>query len=401
MHVLALNCGSSSLKYRLYGFPGGTEAAGGEAVRIGPPTAEPARIIHRCDGNEEIHEIEMPDHSTAFDRVDELLAESDLVPEAIGHRMVHGGQEFESHAVVDQKIMPRLRDIQDLAPLHNPPAMNLLDACRRRYPEVPQAVIFDTVFHATIPPHAHTYALPQDLTRELGLRKYGFHGISHQYVTARAAELLEIPVDQFNGVSCHLGSGGASLCAVRHGRSVDNTMGFSPLQGLLMSTRSGDLDPAAVLRLIDHFGTDPDAVEDLLNRQCGVLGLSGLSSDIRDVLGKLDEGHTGDSQLDDAAQAYLWRIRKYLGAYLTAAGEAHAIIFTDTVGEKVPDVRRAVCADMDAFGVRLDPHRNNSPAHLPADVAADNSPVRILVIPTNEELAIATETKRLTATLPQ
>jgi acetate kinase len=253
MYILALNCGSSSLKYRVYRFPDAEEVAGGEAERIGPPTDRPARIIHRCGGVETVHEIEMPDHSSAFDRIDELLAQSELRPDAIGHRMVHGGEEFQSHALVTDEVMPRLRSIQDLAPLHNPPAMNLLDACRHRYPEVPQAVIFDTVFHASIPEHARTYALPRQLTRELGLRKYGFHGISHQYVTRRAAELLGTSVEKFNGVSCHLGSGGASLCAVREGRSVDNTMGVSPLQGLIMSTRSGDLDPAAVLRLLDHF----------------------------------------------------------------------------------------------------------------------------------------------------
>lgn len=264
MQILALNCGSSSLKYRMYQWPGATESAGGEAVRIGPPTAEPARIIHRYKGEEHTHQIEMPDHSTAFD-----------------------------------------------------------------------------------------------------------------------------------AVSCHLGSGGASLCAVRNGQSVDNTMGFSPLQGLIMSTRSGDLDPAAVLQLLDHYDLDTDRVEDFLNRESGVLGLSGKSSDIRDLLGTTSAQHHNPQREDDAVQTYLWRIRKYLGAYLTVAAPADTIIFTDTVGEEVPEVRSMICSDLGEYGIQLNADLNASPGELPTDIAAKESPVRVLVISTNEELAIASSTAEL------
>ncbi|MFW5915514.1 MAG: acetate/propionate family kinase [Planctomycetota bacterium] len=394
MNILALNCGSSSLKYRVYEWPGKVEAAGGEAVRIGPPTAEPARIKHHHNGQSTTHEIEMPDHSTAFDAVNDILRKDDFQPDVIGHRMVHGGEEFDSHTIVSEQVMPRLRSVRDLAPLHNPPAMRLLGACRELYPDIPQVVVFDTVFHSTIPEYAYTYALPRKLAENQGIRKYGFHGISHQYVVEQTAQFLEIPHNQFSAVSCHLGSGGASLCAVRNGESVDNTMGFSPLQGLIMSTRCGDLDPAAVLQLLDRYDIDAERVENILNRESGVLGLSGTSSDIRDVLGAA-RSEEDNGQLDEALHTYLWRIRKYLGSYLTVTAPSDAIIFTDTVGEQVPEVRSAICADLDQCGVSISPTSNRNVDALPVDVAEEHSDVRIIVVSTNEELAIASATARL------
>ncbi|MDD5658323.1 MAG: acetate/propionate family kinase, partial [Elusimicrobia bacterium] len=262
--------------------------------------------------------------------------------------------------------------------------------CRARYPDLPQVIVFDTAFHQTIPDHAHTYPLPRALRQELGIRKYGFHGTSHQYVAEKAAEMLGRPMEQLNAVSCHLGSGGASLCAIVKGRSVDNTMGFSPLQGLVMSTRCGDLDPAVALRLLAQH-QDRNAVEKLLNKRSGVLGMSGSSADIRDVFAGMAQPDRR-ARLELTAQIYIWRIRKCLGAYLAVVGDADAVIFTDTIGETVPEVRWGVCAGMDAFGLRMDPERNLSASTLPADVAADDSPVRILVIQTNEELAIARRT---------
>ncbi len=397
MKILSLNCGSSSLKYRLYRWPDETELVGGEAVRIGPPTSEPAQISHRHKQETETHRIDMPDHATAFEAINDLLTDGGCEPDAIGHRMVHGGEEFTTHALVTDEVMSRLSSIEDLAPLHNPPAMRLLDSCRDLYTGIPQTVIFDTVFHATLPEPACTYALPRNLRRDLGLRKYGFHGISHQYVTQRTAKYLGISNDSFNAVSCHLGSGGASLCAVRNGQSVDNTMGFSPLQGLIMSTRCGDVDPAVVLKLLSRYQCDTQRVEDLLNRESGVLGLSGQSSDIRDVLHELDADDAHRDRLDDTLQSYMWRIRKYLGSYLTVAAPTNAIIFTDTVGEEVAEVRRAVCADLGACGIQLDHQKNEAPGSLPADIARDDSPVRVVVMPTNEELAIAGETAQLIA----
>lgn len=396
MKVLVFNCGSSSLKYKLIALPAGDERAGGEAQRVGPPTAEPARIIHRADGKEETLYVKMPDHGAAFDQVMQVLQrDPGLAPDAIGHRLVHGASRFKAHARVSEKVIAELEAIQDMAPLHNPPAIALIKASRRRYPDLPQTVVFDTAFHSTIPEYAAAYALPVELSRRQGIRKYGFHGTSHHYVATEAARMLGRPLEELNAVSCHLGSGGASLCAIHSGRSADNTMGFSPLQGLMMSTRCGDLDPAVTLQLLARWPGDTKAVEKMLNKQSGVLGMSGTTADIRDVLARLAEGETLDDPMALTAQLYLWRIRKYLGAYLALVGCADAVIFTDTIGETVPEVRWAVCSDMECFGLRINARRNRSAQTLPADVAEEDSPVRILVIQTNEELAIARQTYAL------
>ena len=402
MNVLVLNCGSSSLKYRLIAMPGEVELAGGEAQRVGPATSEPARIYHRVAGAQRVVEVDMPTHAAAFDEVIKLLGESEgLTPDMLGHRLVHGGERFHHSVVIDDHAMEGLLAVKDTAPLHNPPAIGLIQACRQRYSHLPQVAVFDTAFHSTIPNYARTYALPKAIRRDLGIRKYGFHGTSHQYVAAEAARFLGKPLRQLNAVSCHLGSGGASLCAIVKGRSVDNTMGFSPLQGLIMSTRCGDLDPAVTLQLLHDHVTDPDIVEKVLNQKSGVLSLSGTSSDIRDVLaGMSDGGSTTNSppggkasqRLRDTASLYLWRIRKYLGAYLAVVGTPDAVIFTDTIGETMPAVRYAMCADMEWFGLHLDPARNVAAGSLPADISVEGSKVRILVIATNEELAIARQT---------
>jgi acetate kinase len=386
-NVLVFNCGSSSLKYRMIGMPGEVELAGGEAQRVGPHTTEPSQIIHRVGGDTQIQTVSMPDHKTAFVEVMKLLTAAYIEPDIIGHRLVHGGEVFPGTALLDSEMLGKLRSVEHLAPIHNPPAVALVRACSELYPRMPQILVFDTSFHSTIPDYANTYPLPRWLREDMGIRKYGFHGTSHRYVAEEAARFLDIPMNELNAVSCHLGSGGASLCAIVDGKSVDNTMGYSPLQGLLMSTRSGDLDPAVVMRLLARNGGDASAVEQLLNKKSGVLGLSGSSADIRDVL---------VSGLDDVAgpsrttkDVYLWRLRKYLGSYLAVVGSTKAIIFTDTIGETVPDVRWAMCADMQSFGVEVDPARNNNEVVYPRDIATDESPVRVLVIQTNEELAIA------------
>ncbi len=390
MNVLVFNCGSSSLKYRLIAMPGERELAGGEAQRVGPPTAEPSRIVHRIGGREESVFVPMPDHASAFGEVMKLLGmRQELRPDAVGHRMVHGGSRFKAHVLVEADTLPALVEINELAPLHNPPQTALVAACRERFPELPQVLVFDTAYHSTIPDYARTYALPAKLCSKLGLYKHGFHGTSHAYVASEAARFLGRKLDHLNAVSCHLGSGGASLCAIVGGQSVDNTMGYSPLQGLVMSTRCGDLDPALTLRLLARPGGGVKSVEGLLNRKSGVLGMSGSTADIRDVLAERARPGGADARAETAAQIYLWRLRKYLGAYLAVVGSADAVIFTDTIGETVPQVRQAVCSGMEAFGIDLDPERNANVKVYPADVATDDSLVRVLVILTNEELAIA------------
>jgi acetate kinase len=386
MRIIVFNCGSSSLKYRLIDMPSEKELAAGEAERVGPKTALGGCIHHQAWGQKEDHTLDMPDHGAAFSAVMRLLErDARLHPEAIGHRMVHGGAIFHDHVIVDEQAFHHLEEVQDLAPIHNPPALRLLGACRQLYPKLPETVVFDTAFHSTIPPAARTYALPAELARTRGFRKYGFHGTSHHYVAEEAAKFLGIPMTELCAVSCHLGSGGASLCAIVDGRSVDNTMGYSPLQGLVMSTRSGDLDPAIALSLVARAQGDSGQVESLLNRKSGLLGLSGVSADIRDLVG----GSAQSQTLARAAQVYLWRIRKYLAAYLLVTGRPHCIIFTDTIGEKLPYVRWAVTAGLGALGVVLDARKNAESPPLPVDLAAKESRVRILAIATNEEVAIA------------
>jgi acetate kinase len=395
MNILVFNCGSSSLKYRLIEMPSERELAGGEVQRIGPPTAQPSRILYSVDGKKNTLVVPMRDHAEASAQVIALLsAGRDLRPDAIAHRFVHGGRQFAHHVRINPADLAKLELVAGLAPIHNPPAIRLVKSCMDRYPLLPQVIVFDTAFHSSIPPAARTYAIPADLRRKLGLRKYGFHGTSHQYVAEESARLLGCPMNRLNAVSCHLGSGGASLCAIRSGRSIDNTMGFSPLQGLVMSTRCGDLDPAVALQLLTTAGGKHQAVESLLNNKCGVLGLTGRSSDIRDALAGSGEAPAADRT---AAQVYLWRIRKYLGAYLAAVGKARAIIFTDTIGETVPEVRSAICSGLEAMGVKIDAGRNLAAGALPADIASDDSPIRILVVATNEELAIARHTHRILA----
>jgi acetate kinase len=405
MKILVFNCGSSSLKYRIIEMPSQRQLAAGEAQRIGPPTAKPSVIIYRHgDAPEHTAQVPMRDHKEAFTEVMKLLAgDKQFMPDAIAHRFVHGGTTF-GDMVIDNAGVARLKEIAPLAPIHNPPAIALVEACNKQSPSLPQVLVFDTAYHATIPPRASTYAIGRQLRQDLGLRKFGFHGTSHQYVATQAAAMLNKPFDQFTGVSCHLGSGGASLCAIVKGKSVDNTMGYSPLQGLVMSTRCGDLDPAVTLNLLASCGGDYDQVEKTLNSRSGILGLTGKSSDIRDSIGAysglgvapvaanaadLSSAIAGRGRSKLATQLYLWRIRKYLGAYLAVVGQADAVIFTDTIGQALPAVRWAVCTDMEFFGLAIDPAKNSAATKPPADVAADNSKVRILVIETNEELAIA------------
>jgi acetate kinase len=377
----------------LISMPSEIELAGGEAQRVGPKTKEPSRIIHRLPEGEETFYCEMPDHASASHEIMKILSLTpELLPHAIGHRMVHGGKLFSDHTLVKKKVLSDLESIKDLAPLHNPPATDLLRICFERYPDLAQCVVFDTAYHSTIPDYARTYALPQNLREELGICKYGFHGTSHQYVAQEAAKFLSRPLKELNMVSCHLGTGGASLCAIKHGCSVDNTMGYSPLQGLIMSTRCGDLDPSVTLKLLAESNGNHQAVEKILNKRSGVLGMSGVSADISDILLELSKDNFDESRLDMTAQIYLWRIRKYLGAYLAVVETADAIIFTDTIGETLPQVRWAACTNMESFGLIINKDKNLSVTEFPVDIATDDSPTRILVIKTNEELAIARTT---------
>jgi acetate kinase len=396
MKVLVFNCGSSSLKYRLIEMPEERELAGGEAQRVGPRTSLPACIFHRVGGEERRIETPMPDHASAFREVSRMLSSDDgLEADVYGHRVVHGGTTFTAPTVVDDDVIEQLDRLRTLAPIHNPPATSLIRSIHERCDHRPQVAVFDTAFHSTIPERAFTYALPEQYRNEFGFRKFGFHGTSHRFVVEEAARILGTPLSSLNAVSCHLGSGGASLCAVRNGKSIDNTMGYSPLQGLIMSTRSGDLDPAITVDLLARQLGEASAVETLLNKSSGILGLTGESGDIRDVLARLRDSETGSDResAERILSTYVWRIRKYLGAYLTVLDHCDAIVFTDTIGELEPVVRARICENLDFFGVSIDPEKNRA-NHLPGDIAAAESDVRVLIIRTNEELAIARESYR-------
>lgn len=387
MNILIFNCGSSSLKYRLISIPEEKEILSGEAQRIGPKTSEPARIIHRYNDKEEKITAEMKDHKNAFEKILNIINNSNVPePDIFGHRLVHGGDFFRKPVIVNKEVINELMLTKSLAPIHNPPAIELIEACSLICPKVPQILVFDTAFHSTIPEYASYYTIPKKIQDQLKIKKYGFHGTSHFYVIKEASKYLDIQLKNLNAVSCHIGSGGASLCAVKNGKSIDNTMGFSPLQGLIMSTRCGDIDPAIVLKLLTMNNCKVNDIDKLLNKKSGVLGLSGKSADIRD---SLPAKNINFEQLNSVLQTYIWRIKKYLGSYITISWPINTIIFTDTIGEEVPYIRKLICENMEFFGVKLDDELNENIKTFPMDISSIKSKVKILVIKTNEELEIA------------
>ena len=398
MQVLVLNSGSSSIKYRLFG-EDLTVLATGLVERIGEPVG---RAVHRSadvDGTEHTEELTEPDHEAGFAWIVAALERTGVGDDlgAIGHRVVHGGAEFSAPVVIDDAVMDRIRAQVPLAPLHNPANLAGIEVAARLRPDLPQVAVFDTAFHATLPPHAHRYAVPEHVWADHGVRRYGFHGTSHAYVARRAAAHLGRPLDDLKLITLHLGNG-ASATAIDGGRSVDTSMGLSPLQGLVMGTRSGDIDPAVVFHLIREAGMTPDEVETLLNRQSGLLGLCG-DNDLRAIESRAAEG---DEAAGLALEVYTHRIRSYLGAYTAVLGGLDAVVFTAGVGENAEGVRQRVCRELDVLGIELDDTRNTA-AH-PSEAAdgvvavqSDTSPVAVLVVATDEEREIAEETRAAVA----
>lgn len=388
--ILVVNCGSSSLKYDVVDLGDPNKRRMGLIERIGTPEA-----MHHFTENGEEREVSIsaPDHSTAISVVASEV-ESDQKIEAVGHRVVHGGEHYSNAAVIDNRVIGAIEDMSRLAPLHNPANLAGIRACTEIYPAVPQVAVFDTAFHQSMPRQAFTYALPYEYYEEKGIRRYGFHGTSHHYVALQAATYMRRRLQELKLVTCHLGNG-ASLCAVEHGRSVDTSMGLTPLEGLVMGTRSGDVDPALVLHLQRDLNLSVDEVDDLLNRKSGLLGMTGFSGDMRNVL---DAADNGDRRAQLAVQVYCYRIRKYLGAYVAALGGLDAIVFTAGVGENSRGVRARICQGLSYLGVTIDERRNANAVGVPhgtaMDIADDRSPVRVLVVPTDEQRMIAWETSR-------
>ncbi len=395
MKILVINSGSSSIKFELFDMPSERREAKGLLQRIGESES---RLT--CTIGQVAHDIARPiaDHEQGLKLIVEVLTDParggvDDVSRigAVGHRVVHGGEAFSETVIIDDAVEQAIDENCALAPLHNPPNLMGIRVARRLFPGVPQVAVFDTAFHQTMPRHAYLYPIPYDLYETLKVRRYGFHGTSHRYVTARAAALLGREVETTNVITCHLGNG-CSMAAVLGGRSVDTTMGLTPLEGLMMGTRSGDIDPAIVAFLHNTRGLSVAEIDKLLNKQSGLLGVSGVSNDVRSLL---DAEAEGDTRAGLALDMYCYRVRKYIGAYTAVLGTVHAVVFTAGVGENSAVIRARILKGLGPLGYELDSGKNDQAVGVEADVATSDSSSRILVVPTNEELMIARDTFRL------
>ena len=391
MKVLVINCGSSSIKYQLFEMDGERLLARGIVEKIG----EGAAVVKHTAGEHAVrYEAPIADHEQAFAHIAKALMDpndgviaSPGELDAVGHRVVHGGESFVASTRITDEVVATIEQFSGLAPLHNPPNLVGIRCAEKTFPGKPHVAVFDTAFHQTMPRHAYVYALPYKLYTEGRIRRYGFHGTSHRFVAARAAEILGIPPDQFNAITCHLGNG-CSMAAVAGGRSVDTTMGLTPLEGLVMGTRSGDIDPAIIFHLARTNGLGLDEIDDLLNKKAGLLGLSGLSNDTRPLL----DAAPSNRQARLALDVFCYRVRKYVGAYLAVLGRTDAVILTGGIGENAASLRRQILEGLGGLGLELDDAANAAAAGREADISTPGSRVRILVVPTNEELMIARDT---------
>ena len=387
--VLVVNSGSSSFKYQLIDLDGERRLASGLVERIGEPTGS---TKHRNDvTGEETSSDATPiaDHAAGFEVMLDAFRQhgpsfDEHPPVAVGHRVVHGGEEFDRATVVDDDVEQAIERLSALAPLHNPANLQGIRAAKRSFPDVPHVAVFDTAFHQTLAPAAYTYAIDAGLARRHQVRRYGFHGTSHKYVSEKTAEFLGRPLAELKIIVLHLGNG-ASVAAIDGGRSVETSMGMTPLEGLVMGTRSGDIDPAAVFHLHREAGLGFDELEDLLNKRSGLLGLTG-SGDMRDVQ---DSASRGDAVAEAALAVYRHRIRHYVGAYVAQLGGIDAVVFTAGVGENNALLRRRTLAGLDFFGIRVDDDRNELASREARRISPDDAPVAVLVVPTDEELEIA------------
>ncbi|SHH41762.1 acetate kinase [Clostridium collagenovorans DSM 3089] len=394
MKILVINCGSSSLKYQLIDMQNEEALAIGLVERIG---IEGSILTQKANGEKYVIETPMKDHQVAIELVlDALKDEKHGVIKsmdeisAVGHRVVHGGEKYAHSVVVTDEVMKNLEECAKLAPLHNPANIIGINACKALMPSTPMVVVFDTAFHQTMPESAYIYALPYEAYTEHSVRRYGMHGTSHKYVSDKVAEVMGKNIEDLKIITCHLGNG-ASLTAVKNGKSVDTSMGFTPLEGLVMGTRCGDIDPAIVPYLMKEMNISAAEVDTLMNKKSGVLGISGVSSDFRDIEGAAKEGnHRAALALD----VFHYRVKQYIGAYSAAMNGVDVIVFTAGLGENSIASRAEICKDMEYLGVKLDEERNNVRGKI-AEISAADSKVKVFVIPTNEELMIARDTKEL------
>ncbi len=395
MKVLVLNCGSSSLKYQLINTEDEQVLAKGICERIG---IEGSNLKHTPQGHDKfVLTTPMKDHNDAVkavmdalvDKEHGVLQSTDEIG-AVGHRVVHGGEHFSASVVIDDEVIKAIESCSDLAPLHNPPNLIGIKACQQIMPGLPQVAVFDTAFHQTMPQRAYLYAIPYELYEKHKIRRYGFHGTSHKYVAQKAADMLGKKLEDLKLITCHLGNG-ASICAVEGGKSIDTSMGFTPLEGLCMGTRSGDLDPAIIAFLMEKENISVKEAENILNKKSGVLGVSGVSSDFRDVEAAAAEGH---ARSQAALDVFYYRVAKYISQYCAAMNGVDALVFTAGLGENSPELRDEVGKYLGYLGIKVDPDKNKQRGHEFV-FSTDDSTLIGLSIPTNEELMIARDTRAL------
>ena len=394
MNILIINAGSSSVKFTCMESEGFNVIASGVVERIG---LRGTLFNYKRNGSEKIaKEVDVKNTRDAVALITSCLCDPAVgvmkslnEMAAVGHRVVHGGEKISAPTLIDGSVKAVIEECSEMAPLHNPPNLEGIRACEEAFPGIPQVGVFDTAFHATLPPKAYLYGLPLQLYQNDHVRRYGFHGTSHKYVSQEAARFLNGPPDGLKIITCHLGNG-SSIAAVKGGRCVDTSMGFTPLEGLIMGTRCGNLDPAIIFYLIERKQMSAAEVNELLNKKSGMLGLAGIgSSDLRDVEQKVTEGH---AQAKAAFETFCYGIQKYIGAYMAAMGGVDAIVFTAGIGENSDRVRAAVCGGMEGLGIVLDAKKNASLNHSRGEISTPESKTKILIIPTNEELQIARET---------
>jgi len=392
MKVLVINCGSSSIKYNLFSMKNESLLAKGLVEKIGE---ESSGFKQAAGGDETELAAPVADHEEGLKLIADNLVgsviESAAEIEAVGHRVVHGGEAFKESTLIDDEVLATIEEFVPLAPLHNPPNLTGIRAAMHLFQGVPQAAVFDTSFHESMPPKAFMYGLPYEFYEKHKVRKYGFHGTSHRFVSMRAAEMLGVPYDEFDCITCHLGNG-ASLAAVKNGKCVDTSMGLTPLEGVMMGTRTGDMDPAIIFYLNRVANLSNDEMNAIFNKKSGLLGVSGVSNDLREVQAAMENGN---KRAGLAIEVFCYRVRKYIGAYMAALGGCNAIVFTGGIGENACMVRGLVAGGMAKLGATLDEGANSECIGREAVISTDESKVRIMVVPTNEELVIARDTYAL------
>jgi acetate kinase len=394
MKILVLNCGSSSIKYQLIDMKSGLVLAKGIVEKIGLKGSFLKNERH--DGNKVKLEGEILDHQTGIEYILGILISKergvlkDLEEiDAVGHRVVHGGETFQASCYLDRATIKGIEDCSDLAPLHNPANLQGIYAMKNLLPRVPQVGVFDTSFHQTMPDYSFMYALPYSLYKKYGIRRYGFHGTSHSYVSHRACEILHKDFNSIKIITCHLGNG-ASVTAIKNGKSVDTSMGLTPVEGLIMGTRSGDVDAGALTLIMEKEEIDYSSLNTLLNKHSGILGISGISSDMREIESAAAEG---DERASLSLKMYEYRVRKYIGGYAAAMGGLDLLIFTGGVGENGCEIRENICRDLEFLGIEFDRQKNDGIRGKEMVISKDGSAATVMIVPTNEELVIATETR--------